>query len=259
MGRGTSHSRRIFVLCVKVSIRRSGLSSGCPRRIVLDGGRENLDLTKDLLQHYRIKGTTISAFHPQANRLVERGHGPIVNSIAKYCDQPADWPKYLPLALWADRITIRRSTGYSAFELLYGRECLLPVELAIESWSVVDWEEVKSREELILARMKQLDWRKISETQAATNLKNSRRTNKDYFDQHKRLCPKTQQLRVGDLVLLINGELLLSRNRQKKINNRWHGLYRIREVAEDSTFYRLEELDGTPLTSSITGNRLRRS
>ena len=61
---------------------------GCPRRIILDGGRENLDLTKDLLQHYRIKGTTISAFHPQANGLVERGHGPIVNSIAKYCDQP---------------------------------------------------------------------------------------------------------------------------------------------------------------------------
>src|SRR5205814_9949877 len=56
---------------------------GCPRRIVLDGERENLDLTKDLLQHYRIKGTTISVFHPQANGLVERGHGPIVNSIAK--------------------------------------------------------------------------------------------------------------------------------------------------------------------------------
>ena len=181
-----------------------------------------------------------------------------LNSIAKYCDQPADWPKYLPLALWADRITIRRSTGYSAFKLLYGRECLLPVELAIESWSVVDWEEVKSREELILARMKQLDWRKISETQAAMNLKNSRRTNKDYFDQHKCLRPKTQQLRVGDLVLLINDELLLSRNRQKKINDRWRGPYRIREVAEDSTFYRLEELDGTPLTSSIAGNRLKR-
>jgi len=58
--------------------------------------------------------------------------------------------------------------------------------------------------------------------------------------------------------LLINDELLLSRNRQKKINDRWHGPYRIREVAEDSIFYRLEELDGTPLTSSIAGNRLKR-
>jgi hypothetical protein len=33
-----------------------------------------------------------------------------------------DWVKHL---LWADRISVRRSTGYSAFELVYGRECLL--------------------------------------------------------------------------------------------------------------------------------------
>ena len=106
--------------------------------------------------------------------------------------------------------------------------------------------------------MKQLDWRKISETQAAMNLKNSRRTNKDYFNQHKILHYKDHKLWVGDLVLLINNELLPSRNRQKKINNRWHSPYRIWEVAEDSTFYRLEELDETPLTSSIARNRLKK-
>ena len=27
---------------------------GCPRRIVLDRGRENMDMTKDLLEDYRI-------------------------------------------------------------------------------------------------------------------------------------------------------------------------------------------------------------
>ena len=107
---------------------------GCPRRIVLDGGRENMDMTGDLLEDYRIQNTVISAYHPQTAGLVERGHGPIVNSLAKYCrDSPETWPKHLSLALWADRISIRRSTGYSAFELLYGRECLLPVELIIES------------------------------------------------------------------------------------------------------------------------------
>jgi hypothetical protein len=37
----------------------------------------------------------------------------------------------IPLVLWAGRITVRRSTGYSAFELVYGRECLLPVQLSI--------------------------------------------------------------------------------------------------------------------------------
>ena len=73
---------------------------GCPQRIVLDGGNENLNLTKELLKHYRIKRTVVSAYHPQANGLVERGRDFIVNSLAKYyCKKLTDWIKYLPLAL----------------------------------------------------------------------------------------------------------------------------------------------------------------
>jgi len=37
---------------------------GCPLRFVLDGGSENMDLTKDLLEHYRIQRTVVSAYHP---------------------------------------------------------------------------------------------------------------------------------------------------------------------------------------------------
>jgi len=74
-----------------------------PQRIVLDGGSENLSLTKILLEHYRIKNIHISAYHPQSNGLVERGHGPVVNALAKYArDEHVNWPCYLSLALWAD-------------------------------------------------------------------------------------------------------------------------------------------------------------
>ena len=115
----------------------------------MDGGAENLDLTKDLLEHYHIQQTIISPYHPQSNGLVECGHESIVNSLAKYSKKPDDWVKNLMLALWADRISVRRSTGYSAFELVYGRECLLPVELSVMSWSLIDWDGIKDREDLI--------------------------------------------------------------------------------------------------------------
>jgi Integrase core domain. len=69
----------------------------------MDQGTENLDLTKDLLEKHRIRQTFISAYHPQANGLVERGHDAIVNALAKY--DKTHWAQYLPLALWADRIT----------------------------------------------------------------------------------------------------------------------------------------------------------
>ena len=232
---------------------------GCPQRIVLDGGSENLNLTKDLLEHYKITRTVISAYHPQANGLVERGHDAIVNSLAKYCSKnPEEWVKYLPLALWADRVSVRRSTGYSAFELVYGRDCLLPVDFTLESWSVVDWEgEVKTREDLIMARMRQLDQKVLTEVQAAENLRNSRKANKTYYDQHKRLRPEAQQLHIGDLVLLHRTKDSTSRSRAGKFDDRWDGPYRIRKIPDDSTYYLLE-LDGTELKHTYAGNRLKR-
>ena len=44
-----------------------------------------MDMTRDLLEDYRIQNTVISAYHPQTAGLVEHGHGPIVNSLMKYC------------------------------------------------------------------------------------------------------------------------------------------------------------------------------
>ena len=109
------------------------IQNGCPQRIVLDGARTCLSTVG-------FKEMFVSAYHPQSNGLVERGHDSIVNSLAKYCqgERHKDWVKYLPLALWVDRISVQCSTGYSAFELLYGRECLLPGELSVKSWSVVN-------------------------------------------------------------------------------------------------------------------------
>ena len=153
---------------------------GTPKRIVLDGGAENLKFTQDLLKRYGIHGVHIAPYHPQSNGLVERGHQTIINAIAKYRAADSrqstsnqfppitDWTRYLALALWADRITVRRSTGYSAFELVYGRECLLPIQLAVNSWNIIDWESVEDREDLIMARMKQLDERQVTEAQAIT-------------------------------------------------------------------------------------------
>ena len=94
---------------------------GCPRRIVLDGGKENLDLTRDLLEHYRIQNTVISAYHPQTAGLIERGHSPIVNSLAKYGQNPpSNWPRHFLLRcgriafLFGDQPGIRRSSYYTA-------------------------------------------------------------------------------------------------------------------------------------------------
>jgi hypothetical protein len=231
---------------------------GLPRRVVMDNGRENLDLTKSLLENYGIKNVKISDFHPQSNGLAERGHSSVVNALAKYSNgRPGDWVRYLSLALWADRVTVRRTTGYSAFRLLYGQDCLLPVDFTVVSWSLLDWDEVKTREDLLAARMRQLDERELAEARAAMELERSRRINKQYFDRTKRIRPESQRLQVGDLVLVYNSAMETMRVRAKKLDDNWFGPYRIRERS-DAGYYKLEELDGTQFKQSFAGNRLMR-
>jgi hypothetical protein len=144
--------------------------------------------------------------------------------------------------------------------LVYGRDALLPIDLSLESWSIVDWEgEVEDRESLLRARMRQLDEKNLREARAAVNLENSRRANKAYFDQHKRLRGENQELHVGDLVLLqAVSNQPLNRSRARKLDDKWRGPYRIRAAPEHSTYYRLAELDGVELVGSFAGNRLKK-
>jgi len=106
--------------------------------------------------------------------------------------------------------------------------------------------------------MQQLDQKSLELTQAAENLRNSRKADKAYFDLHHRLRSEDQQLHVGDLVLLLTPQQQGSRYRATKLDDRWTGPYRIWEVTPDSTFYRLEELDGTQRAVSFAGNRLKK-
>ena len=120
---------------------------------------------------------------------------------------------------------------------------------------MVNWDAVHTREDLLLARMQQLDERSLELTQAAENLRESRKANKAYFDEHKHLRNPSEQLKVGDLVLLFNS-MLQKRSRKDKLTDRWSGPYRVREIPPDSTFYFLEELSGEPLKAKAAGDRV---
>jgi hypothetical protein len=49
----------------------------------------------------------------------------------KISDHPKHWHKILSEALWAHRISKRRATKVSLFELIYGQEAVLPVKISL--------------------------------------------------------------------------------------------------------------------------------
>ncbi|TDL26332.1 hypothetical protein BD410DRAFT_699399, partial [Rickenella mellea] len=54
----------------------------------------------------------------------------IRESIVKTCgDDINRWPTVCPHVFWADRVTVRRSTGQSPFYMAHGVEPLLPFDI----------------------------------------------------------------------------------------------------------------------------------
>ena len=102
----------------------------CPLLIINDGGPENQALTKELLERFNVQKVQVATYHSQLTRLVERGHQNIVDALAKLMapsGKPGNWPVHLAAVSWADRITVRKSTGLTPYRVVFGQECLLPV------------------------------------------------------------------------------------------------------------------------------------
>src|SRR5437667_8758225 len=100
--------------------------------------------------------------------------------------------------------------------------------------------------------MRQLDEQTLRVNQAASELEQSRKSNKGYFDQDRQMLSDLQQLHIGNLVLISQSTLA-----QLRMSLTIVGL-NLTEYTEDLTFYKLEELDGTHLKATFAGNRIKR-
>ena len=111
---------------------------GCFGKLVIDGGSENKDAVVELAQRYKVKRVVISAYHPQANGMIERSHKPIVDALLKISDGGStNWVQNLPAVLLADRSTVRSSTSLSPYYITCGSEPVLPIELEIPTWRIL--------------------------------------------------------------------------------------------------------------------------
>ena len=96
----------------------------------------------------------------------------------------------LPYALWADQTTHSSVTGYMPAELMFGQKPIMLMERTISSWATINWRDEMSREELLAARIWQLERRPEDVEQAAERLLVARMRNKARFDRTHRLRPK---------------------------------------------------------------------
>ena len=110
---------------------------GVPREVLTDkGGQFTSELMKEVSRLLSIRQMTTTPYHPACNGLVERFNGTLKSMLRKMCEErPKDWDRYLNPLLFAYREAVQESTGFSPFELLYGRVVRGPLAILQELWT----------------------------------------------------------------------------------------------------------------------------
>ena len=216
---------------------------GAVEEIVTDNGTAYIAALDWLAGRYGIHHIRISAYNSRANGIVERQHRTIRESLVKACDSDTSkWPTVAPLVFWADRATIRKSTGYSPFHMAHGVEPILPFDITLATFLVPELTKPLSTADLIATRARQLEKRDADLAAIRENVLKSRFASIQHFERQFANTIRNHDFRPGDLVLVRNSSL--DSELRRKTKPRYLGpMVVLRRTRNGS--YRLAELDGT--------------
>ena len=220
----------------------------------VDGGGEFRGEVEDALRTAGVRRVVSAPYAPEGNARAERGHQEIIEGLAKITDTPAHWHRYINAVLFADRISTSRTTGFSPYELMFGTRPVLPIDIGEETWVISEWWKVKTREDLLEARLRQILRMDDDVKLAIKRMAESRQKGVLYHDKvnaHRLREP----LAIGTLVLYQN--VLKEASHGRKLEDRWFGPFRVRKRLDKGS-YLLEEVDGTKMASVYPSKRLRR-
>ena len=90
-------------------------------------------LISALCEYFEVKRTHTSSYHPETNATVERANSTLAQTIRTYIDKDhMNWPSLLPSIMMAFRSSpCTESTGFSPFQLLFGKEMNLPIDTSL--------------------------------------------------------------------------------------------------------------------------------
>lgn len=105
---------------------------GCPSTITTDQGKEfESSFFKSLCKLTGTERIRTTAFHPQANGLVERLHRQLKAAIKAH--ENSKWTETLPVILLGIRSALKEDIGASSAELVFGTTLRLPADIFTES------------------------------------------------------------------------------------------------------------------------------
>jgi hypothetical protein len=171
---------------------------GVPQAIVTDHGSHFRNfMMSELTEKLGLRHDNSMPYYPQANGQVEAINKVLITMLRRMIGiHKTSWHTMLFSALWAYRTSVKSTTGFMPFRLVYGMEAILPIECEIPSLKLaVELLPNTFAEEEHLLYLTRLD-----KTRRDANLviEAQKKRVKAQYDKHV----KTHIFSEGDLVLL---------------------------------------------------------
>ncbi len=199
-------------------IKRIVLQHGAPSFLISDRG-EGLksNFIEELLKAMTTNHLVTTAYHPQCNGLVERFNHTFSQMMSMYVSSNhKDWDETIDFVTFGYNTSRHESTGLTPFFMFYGREAVLPIDVALgNNPNPVHCNAPNSSVQDIMTRLlnaREMVKRRMLVVQARQKLR--------YDSSHQQKI-----YNVGDIVLVYRP--LRQKGKATKLLHHYHGPFKI--------------------------------
>ena len=197
---------------------------GFPKEVLSDQGTQfTAEVTQQIWKTCGVKSLTSSPYHPQTNGLCERFNGTLKQMLKSFTGAYKDWERFLPHLLFAYREVPQESTGFSPFELLYGRRVRGPLDLIKDHWEGQTEIEGTPVVPYVLELRDRME--ELAQT-VRENLQAAQQHQKVWYDRRAR----HRSFRIGQKVMVLRPV------RTDKLQAAWQGPYKVIGQICDTTY-----------------------
>jgi hypothetical protein len=204
-----------------------------PQTLTIDQGSSFMSpQVREFAESLKIKLLSSSPYYAQANGQDESSNKTLIKLIKKKIEEnPKRWHEVLSEALWAYCISKHSTTKVTPFELVYGKEVVLPMEVNLDDLQIARQNElsVVDYHNLILDRLDEVSDERVK---ALGQIERDKlRVAKAY---NKRV--KENSFQVGDFVWKMILPIGSRSSRFEKWSPNWEGPYRIEKVIPGNSY-----------------------
>ena len=193
--------------------------TGAPNELVTDQGTNFMSqVMKDVCSLLKIKKINTSAYHPQGN-IVERANRELKLYLRQFVGKNYEiWDRFLPYFAMEYNTTTNSSTGFTPYELIFGRKARLPSSIYKERGCKRTYTDFSQEMKTKLTEIHEI---------ARKNLIESKEKRKQKYDRNA----IEWQPMWGEMVLVRNIQTGVG----QKLQGIWRGPYEVVDIPSEQT------------------------